>query len=51
MLTKPIVVETARPFDPAVHSAKESSAGALKSSFGTSRRGMNPPSALRRSSM
>ena len=46
-----IVVDTARPFDPAVHSAKESSSGALKSSFGVSRCGMKPPRALRRSSM
>ena len=40
MLTKPIVVETARPFEPASHSLKYSSGGALKSSFGTARVGM-----------
>ena len=40
MLTKPIVVETARPFDPAVHSPNESSVGALNSIFGTSRFGI-----------
>ena len=48
MLTNPIVVETARPFDPAVHSANDSSSGALKSIFGTSRFGMYPPSPCRR---
>ena len=40
MLTNPIVVETARPFDPAVHSRNDSSFGALNSIFGTSRFGI-----------
>ncbi len=49
MLTKPIVVDTARPFDPPSTPQTYSSPGALNSSFGTSRVGRYPPSSCRRS--